>query len=380
MLFQNVSLDEFKKVLIINKKSVFCFGAGKAFDRFFDEPENKEILRQVKAIADNNYNKNDNYNKIIDDITVPIISVNQMIQSITSEDVILITTAAYQEIILQLEQIDKLKDTKYYLYFILGVRKKDSERMQIPIPDKLSIYDNIQIPKIIHYCWFGKSEIPAQYRKWMESWQRYCPDYRIIEWNEDNYDIRKNRYISEAYEKKMWAFVSDYVRIDVVNEYGGVYLDTDIELLRNIDELLKNDGFCGFQNQDNVNFGLGFGAVKKHKTLEEIKKYYETERFILEDGTLNLTACPVIQTEIMKRHGLKCNGMFQVVDGMTVLPSRVLCGMSPNSFRVEKNPVKTYAIHHFAASWKDEKFHDCKRFVYSCLKEQDFDDGYCYLK
>lgn len=380
MIFQNLFLDNLKEVIKNKKRYIFCFGSGKAFDNFFNEFAQYDLLKYVKAIADNKYREKEYGTKNIQNITVPIISTDQMVHDISDEDIILITTAAYQEVISQLEQIDKLKNIEYCLYFLLRIKQYDYDRLRIPIPAKLSIYNDIRIPKTIHYCWFGKKEIPAQYKKWMDSWKKYCPDYQIIEWNESNYDVHKNRYISEAYEKEKWAFVSDYVRIDVVNEYGGVYFDTDIELLKNIDELLMNDTFCSFESPDYVAFGLGFGAVKENRILAEIKKYYDSTSFILEDGTFNLKTCPVIQTEVMKRYGLKCDGTFQIVDGMTVLPSRILCGMSPHSFRVEKNPVCTYAIHHYAASWSDARHYDHKQFIYSCLKQGKDDDGYCYIE
>lgn len=380
MLLQNISLHKLDMIFKSKKKSIFCFGSGKAFDNFFNEFAQYDLLKYVKAIADNKYREKEYSIKNVQNRTIPIISAEQMVHDISKQDIILITTAAYREVISQLEQIDKLKNIKYYLYFMLRIKQYDHDRLQIPIPVRLSAYSDFRIPKTIHYCWFGKEKIPVQYQKWMESWKRYCPDYQIIEWNESNYDIHKSRYISEAYEKKKWAFVSDYVRIDVVNEYGGVYLDTDIELLKNIDELLMNDAFCGFESPNYVAFGLGFGAAKGNRILTEIKNYYDNISFILEDGMLNLRTCPVIQTEIMKHHGLKCDGTFQIVDGMTVLPSRILCGMSPHSFRVEKKPVCTYAIHHYAASWSDSRLYDHKQFIYSCLKQEKDDDGYCYIE
>ena len=119
------------------------------------------------------------------------------------------------------------------------------------------------IPKIIHYCWFGGTEIPEADQKCMASWRKYCPDYTIMRWDESNYDYTKNQYMREAYEAKKWGFVPDFARLDIVYTYGGIYLDTDVEIIRNIDDLLVNSAYMGFESGGAaVNPGLGFGAEK----------------------------------------------------------------------------------------------------------------------
>lgn len=330
----------------------------------------------IKAIVDN---KADSYiasEKMINNTSIPIISFNQMLNDIRDDDCILITTSMYEEIIEQIRSVDMLQNTPYYIYSILRVDQYDSDRLKAEIPLKLSIYRDIHIPKVIHYCWFGRKEKPLRYKKWMESWKYYCPDYEIVEWNENNYDVHKNKYVSQAYEMQKWAFVSDYARVDIISQYGGIYLDTDVELIKNIDELLMNDAFCGFENRQFVNYGLGFGAKKSHPIVNEIKEYYDGIDFILGDGTLNQITCPVIQSEVMKRHGLICNGNFQVVDGMVVYPSRVLCGMSPHSFRVERDLSHTYAIHHYEGSWTNR---ERKNQLISALKKWSKNPDYIYL-
>lgn len=347
MQYRAASIVELKKQM---HKSIYCFGAGSVFERFICE---FKLENYIKAVADNNAKMFCTNVKTVNGVQIPIFSLDQMLADITDHDCILITVKAYEEIIEQLDKIEKLDAIQYYIYSILQIEQEDYERINIKIPSCLSAYKEVQIPKVIHYCWFGEKEIPKQQKKWMESWKKYCPDYEIIEWNESNYDVHKSMYMSQAYDLKKWAFVTDYVRMDIIHEYGGVYLDTDVELLKNIDVLLMNDSFCGFENSTYVNFGSGIGAKKGNQILRELKEHFDSIEFILEDGTLNQTTGPVIQTGIMKRHGLECNGEFQIVDGMTVYPSRIICGMNPHSFRLERNPVYTYAIHHFAGSWVD---------------------------
>lgn len=352
MQYRAISIVELSGQL---HKNMYCFGAGKAFDSFMQEFADFKLESHIKAIADNHADTLDVRIKNINGVAIPIISTEQMLADITDQDCILITTAAYEAVIGELEQINRLCFTTFYIYYILRIEQYDYDRRHTKMPVEAATYKEIQIPKVIHYCWFGRQKIPEQYRKWMESWKRYCPDYEIVEWNEDNYDVHKNRYVDQAYSVGKWAFVSDYARIDIIREYGGVYLDTDVELVKGLDELLKNDAFCGFESCNYVAFGLGFGAKRSHELLQEIQEYYDNIRFILADGSLNQINCPVIQTEVLRKHGLVCNGDFQVVNGMTIYPPIVLCGMSPYSFQIEENLKDTYAIHHFAASWMEDK-------------------------
>jgi len=131
------------------------------------------------------------------------------------------------------------------------------------------------IPKKIHYCWFGRNPKPKLAEKCIASWKKYCPDYEIIEWNEDNFDINMNVYTRYCYENKKWAYLSDFARLYVVAENGGVYFDTDVELLKNPDELLKLEAFYGFETEKCINTGLGFGAEKNHPTVMAMVEEYE---------------------------------------------------------------------------------------------------------
>jgi len=206
------------------------------------------------------------------------------------------------------------------------------------------------IPKKIHYFWVGGKAIPDEYKRYLDTWKRYCPDYEIIRWNEDNYDITKNTYMREAYESKQWAFVPDYARLDIVHTHGGIYLDTDVELLKNLDTLLVHDAFAGFEDKKHVAFGLGFGAVKGHEAIKALRDFYDTLSFINPDGSFNSTPSPKYQTEWLFNNGLKQNGKKQVVSGITIFPSDYF---SPAAFNTSKIKItqNSYSIHHFGASW-----------------------------
>lgn len=214
------------------------------------------------------------------------------------------------------------------------------------------------IPKIIHYCWFGGKEIPDKEKKCIESWKKYCPDYEIKEWNESNYDINKNLYIRQAYEKEKWAFVTDYVRLDVIYQYGGIYFDTDVEIVRNLDDLLYNKAFVGMENvtgkEYSIATGLGFGAGKGNLIIKDWRDEYKNLSFIQEDGTVDLLTTPARTSEYMRKRGFRQENAIQTIDGMVIYPTEYF---SPKQYDRKKICVteNTYSIHHYAESWKNDE-------------------------
>lgn len=210
------------------------------------------------------------------------------------------------------------------------------------------------IPKVIHYCWFGNNPLPDEAKKCIESWKKYCKDYKIVEWNETNYDINKCEFIKKAYENKKWAFVSDYARLDIIYENGGIYLDTDVEILRPIDDLLENEAFMGFERKDLVNTGLGFGAVAKNKFIKENLEAYNKLEYPEEN--IEVFACTKITTSILKKHGININNTYQKNDelGITLYPTEYFCPM--NYFTGKINITdKTYSIHRYDMTWFSEE-------------------------
>ena len=209
----------------------------------------------------------------------------------------------------------------------------------------------MSIPKIIHYCWFGGGPISAESQKCMESWKKYCPDYKIIEWNDQNFDISTNRYAQQAYEAKKYAFVSDYVRLAVLYEYGGIYLDTDVELVRPLDELLELPGFMGFQTNNEVATGLGFGARKGNSVVQALLRDYDALDFLKADGSADLTPCPERNTRVLQALGVRKDGTRQSIAEMEIFPAEYFCPMDLYSRELRVTP-KTYSIHRYAESWK----------------------------
>lgn len=205
------------------------------------------------------------------------------------------------------------------------------------------------IPKIIHYCWFGRNPKPQMAEKCIKSWKKYCPDYQIIEWNEDNFDINSVRFVREAYEAKKWAFITDYVRLWSIYNMGGVYMDTDVELIKNIDKYLVHEAFSGFESTSYVPTGLMAGE-KGNPLYAELLHYYDDRPFILGDGSLDITTNTKIITNTMKEKGLLCNNTFQVIEGFALYPSDHFCPLDAGTGLIHKTK-NTSAIHHFAGSW-----------------------------
>lgn len=226
----------------------------------------------------------------------------------------------------------------------------------------------MSIPKIIHYCWFGRNPKPELAEKCISSWRKFCPNYEIIEWNEENFDVAACPiYVQQAYEAKKWAFVTDYVRLKVVYDYGGIYLDTDVELKKGLDLLLPYSAYFGFEDDGRIATGLGFGAETGTAILAELMHDYEEIPFILKDGSLDLLPCPQRNTEVFLRHGLKQDNSWQVLDaGIQILPSEYLCPVSYKDGRM-KLTKKTISIHWFSASWQlqeeRERFAEYRRYI-----------------
>lgn len=209
------------------------------------------------------------------------------------------------------------------------------------------------IPKKIHYCWFGKGEKPKKAQKCIASWKKYCPDYEIIEWNEDNFDIKQYPYAAYCLENKKYAFLSDFVRLVVINEHGGVYFDTDVELIRSPDGLLQYDAFYGFENDEFVATGLGFGAVRGHETVRKMLELYlalEPD----EGGAYPIIGCPRLNTEALLSFGLKQNGKEQTVGGARILPADFFNPYDDptGKLNLTKNTV---SIHWYSKSWMSKK-------------------------
>lgn len=202
------------------------------------------------------------------------------------------------------------------------------------------------IPKKIHYCWFGRNELPSKAVRCIESWKKYCPDYEIIEWNEDNYDVYQNPYTAYTYDNKKFAFLSDYARLQIILLEGGIYFDVDVEVVRSLDELLTHKAFFGFETREYINTGVGFGAEANHPIVASMLSEYDT----LLDGKHGTIGCPILNTQALLKYGLKQNGIKQVIDETVIYPIQCFNPYDDPIGRLNMTS-DTYSIHWFAKSW-----------------------------
>ena len=222
------------------------------------------------------------------------------------------------------------------------------------------------IPKIIHFCWFGDNPYPEIVEECMASWKKYCPDFEIRRWDESNFDLNSCEYAKEAYAAKKWAFVADYARVCILYNEGGIYLDTDVEILKPLNDLLNHDAFMGFEHGFGVNSGLIAGAIARIPVFKEHMELYENMTFKKENGTLNLKSCVEYTTEILKNYGLVLENRQQCVAGITIYPKEYFCPQNQYTGKVQITS-KAYTLHKYIGTWADETVIYGKRLKTECL-------------
>lgn len=219
------------------------------------------------------------------------------------------------------------------------------------------------MPKVIHYCWFGRNPLPETAVKCIESWKKFLPDYEIMEWNEDNFDVNSCRYTSEAYAARKYAFVSDYARFKILYERGGLYFDTDVEIIRPIDDIISRGPFMGCERSAvaaafsaknlGVAPGLGLGLPPTLRLCANILAYYESVPFLKEDGTPNtMDTVVTITSRILCEEGLELTDKLQLVAGVWIYPNDYF---APKDVDTKKLTItaNTRSIHHYDASWAE---------------------------
>ena len=335
-----------------NKKTkgrrVILIGAGKKAKEIVDK-----FNLNIGFAVDNNVKGTDSCFWSARNISV--VGWKQCIRNIKEDDILLVTPfLKYMELLKQIDVTDRMSDKDVYVYTYMYALQWDKERIEASnVPFTITKGKTEKIPRTIHYCWFSDDPYPDKVKQCIESWHKYCPDYEFKKWDLTNYET-ENQFCREALESRAWAFASDYLRCDVVEKYGGIYLDTDVELIKSLDAFLYDEGFFVFESKNGVDPGSGMGGVKGNDMLREIREQYKDISFIKEDGTQNRVSIIEKYTSILVKHGLKKNAQYQIIDGIAIYPPLVL---SPYSYMtgIDSRYEYTYGIHHWISAWITEE-------------------------
>jgi len=223
----------------------------------------------------------------------------------------------------------------------------------------------IMIPKVIHYIWVGGKPLSELAEKCVLSWKTFCPDYEIKRWDESNFDINSNSFCKEAYESKKWAFVSDYIRLKILYEEGGIYIDTDIELIKPLDEFLEKSAVIGFESDAVISSGF-IACEKNSPYIKMLLDYYDNKHFIKPNGKPDLVANVVFITDLTKKkYKIKLNNTLQDAGDFVIYPKDYFCAKDLFDGKIYKTD-NTHAIHYFTSSWYSpwQKFkHNIKKFL-----------------
>lgn len=349
MILRCISFEEMNREIIEQNRSIVIFGAGVIGTVTVPEILCQYGLQQrISFYIDNNYAVQGS-TITVQNREIDVKSV-EALNSAEKNTVVIIAISRYAEVLSQLEQMACTKDMCCYIMPMMCIHNF-CRNISSGAP---VLTDGPLIPKKIHYMWLGKKQIPPNLQKCIDSWRKYCPDYEIIQWDENNYDIGKHAYMKDAYEKGAYGFVPDYARLDILYQYGGIYMDTDVELVKNLDPLLYQEAFCGVEKWQVINFGGCSGAVKEHQMVGKFLKARENINFLDKSGQLNTVTCGYYDTNTALQNGYRINGTTQNIQGMNIYAYDYFHPYDYMSGHVNITE-NTYSIHWFNGGWMDEK-------------------------
>lgn len=265
--------------------------------------------------------------------------------------VLLVTVSAFDSVTAALEKIPELEEAEAYFLPVMLIERARA----LKSGGVVKTSETPLIPKKLHYCWFSGNPIPDSLKRCMETWEKFCPDYEIVRWDESNYDISWSPYMVQAYERKKWGFVVDMARLDLLCRYGGVFLDTDVELIRNLDELLYQPAFCGVEKWGVVTPGGCSGAQAGNPAFQAMRKFRQRDCFTEEAGPLQSISSGFSDTLALCELGLTPDGATHILEnvGMTVYGSEFF---HPFDYASGETTIteNTFSIHHFSGTWLGE--------------------------
>lgn len=347
MKYLKASVEEFSHYIKHHNKKVILFGYGAVCKTFIPYIANKySFSDKIELIIDNNPSKCGS-TFMVNNKTVRVVGVDAL-EKVSNDYCILITNGDFYPVANQLNTIDSCNDMVCFVAAYMQLDREYDRSNNYVYMD----FETPQIPKIIHYCWFSGNPMPADLISCINTWKEICPDYEIICWNEENYDVKKNRYTREAYSMKKWGFIPDVVRLEILYEYGGFYFDTDVRMVKNLESLRYQNAFCGRERAGHVNFGGGSGSIKGNDVIKKILEFRIDEPFDLGNGKFNAEASGYYESTPLMLMGLNIEDYNQKLEGINIYASEFF---SPYNYINGESIYceKTYSIHCFNGSWTD---------------------------
>ena len=338
----NQTFPEFSNAVRQNNCQILCYGAGLVAQSIEDIFQKAGLDKNVHCFIDGNQKKwGTSMNLFGRELEIK--SVDDLRSMDLQNKILLLTLEAFEAVIENLNKFKEFENLPCYIF---------TELNRSYAKDAIS-KDNFckTIPKVIHYCWFGSDKMPQAMEAYIASWKRHNPDYQIMRWNESNYDVYKNNYTKQAYEAKKYAFVSDFARMDILYEHGGIYLDTDVEVLKSLDALLYNTAFIAYNEWPMPNSAI-IGSIAGLDIIRRMRDTRSEVNFKNPDGTYNLTINSVYETAVLVQKGFKKDFTHQVIDGLAIYPPCFF----PQEGRLGLNAdidERTFAVHYALGSWKD---------------------------
>lgn len=356
MITHNASVDKF--IEYIKDKDVYIYGVGDFYRRLSQKVIFQYIHKKVAGYIDNG-RKGETINSLGQEHAIHGV---EFLRSVERGVVLLCGTTYLDEMYKQLTSQNLPDEIECFIMPLVWLVSdgKDDPEIVIRLNWENCSQPIIQnkIEKKIHCCWFSGEKKPEKYQKCIDTWKCVCPDYEIIEWNADTYDCGKNLFVKQAYEKKKWAFVSDYARLDVLYHYGGIYLDMDVELLKDFAPLLQFDAFFNFGMRHMIELGSGFGSVKNNPFIGSLLKLYENIEFLDQNGIPQIEKYvqPAWINDGFSKAGFKLNGDMQLVNNMLLLPRRFYTPKDDFFLFNYLQCDETRGIHHFNSEWRPDEY------------------------
>lgn len=349
MKMRCLDFESLSKDIQNNNNKIVMFGAGVVGGIIAPQILNRyEILSYVDCYIDNDSTRWGSKLKICG----REIQINspKYLDECDSNTVIMLNISRYSGALDQLRNMSATQNMICYIFPMLCVHNYCLSESH----GEAKLTKSPIIPKKIHYMWLGRKQLPDNLKRCIDSWRRYCPDYEIIEWNEDNYDIDKNIYMKEAYQVGGYGFVPDYARLDILYNHGGIYMDTDEELFRSLDDMLYQEAFCGVEKWQDISFGACAGAVPGHPMIKKFLDARKNMHFVNPDGSYNKNTCGFYDTPTALEEGYLVNGRTQSVKGLNIygydyfVPYDYMTGTCNRT-------NNTYSVHWYNGGWLDEE-------------------------